>query len=121
MDLVKVDAIDPEPSQAVVDLRHDGDARHALSVGTRTHPRPDLRGDHHLFAPREVLQRPANDLLAGAVGIDVGGVKEVYANFERAPDDRPALLVVQSPRMRVPVRKAEMSCTRDRCAKLQVR
>ena len=46
---------------------------------------------------RVVEQRPADDLLAGAVGIDVGGVEEVDAEVERLLDERPALRLAERP------------------------
>ena len=58
-----------------------------------------LGGDHDLVAAGEILQRPADDLLAGAVGIDVGGIEEVDAEFQRPLDERPALLLVERPGM----------------------
>ena len=73
--------------------------RKDLVRSARPHPRPDLCGDDHLVAPREFLQRSTDDFLAGPAGIDIRGVEEVDAKFERTLDNRPALLVVQRPRM----------------------
>ena len=47
---------------------------------------------------REVAQRPADDLLAHALRVHVGGVEEGDAELERPPDERPAVLFVQHPR-----------------------
>jgi len=83
----------------VVDLGDDRLARQARAVGALEHAAVHLGGDHDLVAAGMLLQHPADDLLAGAVGIDVGGVEEVDAEFERAPDERPALLLGERPRV----------------------
>ena len=53
---------------------------------------------HDLVALREVLQRAADDLLADAARVHVGGVEEVDAVLEGALDERPAGRLVQHPR-----------------------
>ena len=83
VDLVQVDVVGAEPAQAGVDLGHDRLARQPGAVRARAHPAVDLGGDHDFVAPREVGQRTADDLLAGAVRVDVGGVEEVDAQVER--------------------------------------
>jgi hypothetical protein len=73
----------------------------------RVHAAVHLGGDHHLVAARVVEQRLADDLLAGAVGVDVGGVEEVDAEVERLPDERPARGLAHRPRVVAAVGRAE--------------
>ena len=79
VDHVDVHVVGAEPPQAVVDLGHDGLAGQALAVGPGAHRVPDLCADHHVVAVGVIVQRPAEDLLAGAERIQVGGVEEVDA------------------------------------------
>jgi hypothetical protein len=97
VDLVEVDVVGAQAAQAGVDLEHDGLARQPAPVGPLAHHAVHLGGQHHFFTPGEVVQRPPDDLLAGAVGVDVGGVEEVDARFDAALDERPALLLVERP------------------------
>ena len=89
----------PSRRQAGVDLGQDRLARQAAAVGARAHRAIDLGGDHDLVAPREILDRAAEDLLAAAEGIAIGGVEEIDAGFERLLDERPALLLAEAPGM----------------------
>jgi hypothetical protein len=58
----------------------------------------DLGRDHHRLAiDAEMLERPAEHLLAGPVRIDVGGVEEIDAGVERRLDERPRLVLLQRP------------------------
>jgi hypothetical protein len=97
VDLVQVDIVGAEAAQAVVDLGQDRLAGQARAVGARAHRVPDLGGDDDVVAVGEVLQRPAEDLLAGTLGVHVGGVEEVDARLDRVPDERAALLLAQRP------------------------
>jgi hypothetical protein len=63
-----------------------------------------LRGDHHLVAPCEILERAADDLLARAVGIDIGGIEECDAELQRSLDEGAALLLVEGPRLVAAIR-----------------
>jgi hypothetical protein len=67
MDLIQIDVIRPETPQAVVDFRHDRLARQTCAVLTRMHAAMDLGSQHDFVALRKVLQRAADDFLAGAV------------------------------------------------------
>src|SRR5690606_10179297 len=94
------------PREARVDRAEDGLARQAPAVGPLAPAEEHLRRDHHLVAPREIPQRPPEDLLAGAVGIAVGGVEEVDPRLDRAADERARIGLRQRPRMAAPVRVA---------------
>ena len=88
VDLVEVDMIEAEPLQAGGDLIHDMAAREADSVRPRPHPAAHLGGDDHVLAlDAEVAQGLADLNLGLAFGIDVGGVDEIDARFERAGDE----------------------------------
>src|SRR5208283_2429151 len=63
----------------------------------RTHRPPDLGRDDQVFPPRQVPQRPARDLLAGAQRVDVGRVEEVDAELEGALEEGPRLVLAQRP------------------------
>ena len=66
VDLVEVDVVGAEAPQARVDLLEDRLAREAVAVGPGAHRAVDLRGEHDVLAPREGLERAADDLLARA-------------------------------------------------------
>ena len=97
VDLVEVDVVGAEAAEAVVDLGHDGLARQAHGVAALAHRAPELGGDDDLVAVGHVGQGPPDDLLAGAVGVDVGGVEEVDAGVEGLGDEGPAGLLVEAP------------------------
>src|SRR6185295_13397367 len=80
-----------------VDLLHDRLARQPGAVRTGSHATVHLCGDHNLFAAREFGERAADDLLRGAVGIDVGGIEEVDAGLDGLADDRPAVFLAERP------------------------
>jgi hypothetical protein len=97
VDLVEVDVVGPESAQAVVDLGHDGLARQAGSVRPRSHPVVDLGRQHEIGAVGVLRQGAAEDLLAGTSRVDVGGVEEVDARFQRAADERAGGGLVEIP------------------------
>ncbi len=65
------------------------------------------------------MQRPADHLFAHPIGVDIGGVKEIDAQFQRALDEWPAVLFIQCPRMPLPAVRS--SCSPGRCARLSFR
>src|SRR5207244_9286016 len=93
----------PEAPQAGVDLDHDRLARQAGTVRSRPHPPVDLGRDDDLVAAGEILQRPAEDLLAAAKGIPVRRVEEIDAALERPLDEGTALLLAEAPGMIAPI------------------
>jgi len=99
MDLVEIDIIGAQAVQAVVDLGKDGAARQAGTVGAGPHARIDLGRQHDLLAPSEILDGAADDLLRRAVRIDIGGIEEGDAKFDRLAQQRPALVLWECPGM----------------------
>jgi len=89
VDLVEVDVVGTEAGEAVVDLRHDHLTGQARAVGSGPHPAVDLGREHDVVPAGEVAQRLADDLLAGTVGVDVGGVEEGDPGVQRLSDQRP--------------------------------
>jgi hypothetical protein len=83
MDLIEVDIIHTEPTQAVVNLGEDRLARQPGAIGAGTHPAVNLGGDDDLVAAREILDRAAQDFFTVAERIAVRGVEEIDARFER--------------------------------------
>src|ERR1700731_4138872 len=86
-------------TEAGVDLAHDCLSRQAAAVRTGTHPAIHFGRDDHLVAAGEVLDSPAEDLLAAAERITVRGVEEIDAAFERPLDERAGLLLGEAPGM----------------------
>ena len=78
----------------------------------------DLGRDHDLVSLREVAQGAADDLLARAVGVGVGGVEEIDAELEGSLDERPARFLVERPGMRLRAPARRSSCSRGRFARL---
>ena len=66
MDLIEVDIIHTQPTQAVVDLGEDRFARKTSAIGARTHPAVHLGGDDDLVAAREILDRAAENFFTVA-------------------------------------------------------
>src|SRR5262249_4333136 len=90
--------IHAEPSQAGIDLVQDRLARQAGAVRiVLAHLGADLGRDHQLLALAEILDRAAEDLLAGAERIDVRGVEEVDAELERLLDEGATVVLVEHP------------------------
>ena len=82
VDLVEVDVVGAQPPQAVLALLEDPAAGPAVHVRVLAHRPHELGREHDAVAP--VRDRLADDLLGLAGGVDVGGVDEVDAGFERA-------------------------------------
>jgi len=86
VDLVEVDVVGAQPRQAGIDLLQDRCAGEPGTVGAGPHPAVDLGGQHDVLAGGVLPQRPAGELLARALGVDVGGVEEVDPGVERGLD-----------------------------------
>ena len=97
MDLVEVDVVHAQPPQAGVNARHDRLTRQAARVQPLAQREENLGGDDHFVAVGEVADGAAQDFLAVAVGIGVGGVEEVDAQLQRALDKWTRLLFRQRP------------------------
>jgi hypothetical protein len=97
VDLVEVDVVGAEPGEAVIDLGHDRLAGEPFAVGAGPHGVAQLGGDHHVVAVREVLQRPAEDLLARALRVHVRGVEEVDARVQGVADQRARIGLAERP------------------------
>jgi hypothetical protein len=99
VNLVQVNEVSAEPGKAGVDLVQDRLARQPAAVGPIAHPAVHLGGDDELIAPRKFAQCAAHNLFARAIGIDVGGVEKVDAEFDCLPDQRAAGSFVECPRV----------------------
>ena len=97
VDLVEVDVVRAEAPQRGVDRLHDVLARQALGVGARSHRPMHLGRDHHLRSLGVFLERAADDLLARALRIDVGGVEEIDALLERLANEGARGLFLEHP------------------------
>ena len=60
-----------------------------------------------LVAPREIPDRPADNLFRCSVRINVGGVEKIDAKFERLLDQRAARLLAHRPGVTAALRNAE--------------
>jgi hypothetical protein len=121
MDLIEIDVIGAEPPQARVDLGHDRPARQAGPVRARAHPPVHLGRDHDLVAAREILQRPAEDLLAGAVRIDIRRVEEIDASLQGPLDEGAAFLFVERPGVTAPIGYAVAHAAKAKARHIQAR
>ena len=75
MDLVEVDIIGAEPAQALIDLEEDVFAGQTGAIRTGAHSIKDLSGDDHFLASREIVERAAENLLALADPVAIGGIE----------------------------------------------
>ncbi len=78
--LEEVEVVGAEAAQGGVDGGGEAGAGGAGVVGAVAGGQAGLGGDQHLVAA--ALDRPAEDLLGGAVGVDVGGVEEGDAGVD---------------------------------------
>src|SRR5262245_13798433 len=97
MNLIQVDVVGAQAFEAGVDLPQDVFARQTDVVWTVAHLSEHLGRNYNLLALGKILERTTQYFLAGAVGIDIGGVEEINSQFERAFDERSALNFVQCP------------------------
>ncbi len=93
VNLVQVDPLGPQPSQARLDFTGDPTARVARHVGISPHGGVHLGGQYHPVAPTPG-QRLAHDLLGLTRRIDIGGVHEIDAGVQRGVDDADAVVMV---------------------------
>src|SRR5207249_570082 len=99
MDLIKVDVIRAEPAQAVVDRMHDVLAGQSAVIRVVTHRHINFGGNDEPVAARcKILQRAAENLLALAYGVHIGGIEVIDAHIERFLDEWPSLFLVENPR-----------------------
>ena len=114
VDLIEIDMIEAEPLQAAGDLIHDVAARKADGVRARPHPAAHLGGDDDVLAlDAEVAQGLAELNLGLALGIDVGGVDEIDARFERAGDERGGRGLIE----RADIAPERRRCRRERSSR----
>ena len=90
MRLVEVDRLDPEPPQRGIQRVAEVPARETDVVGAVAHRKAPLGREHDLAAYlRRLLGEPApDDLLRGAVAVDVGGVDQGAARLEEGVELR---------------------------------
>ena len=85
VNLVEVDVVGAEAFEAALYGIHDVPARGADVVRAFADAAVALRGDHHVGALHaDILQRLAEQRFRTALGIDVRGVDEIDAGFQRA-------------------------------------
>src|SRR5512132_2051943 len=92
MDLVEVDPIRLQSSQARVDRLNEPASRIATSIAALAHVKTGLRRQHNLIS--SPAQCPADDLFGLPVGVNVRGVDEVDAVLDRNLDHANAFLVI---------------------------
>ena len=88
----QVDAVGPQPLEAGLQSPDQVEARNTLGVGIRADLHARLGGQNDLVA--HVCQRFAENRLAPAFGIDIRGVNEVDAGFDRPAGDADRFIVV---------------------------
>src|SRR5674476_929898 len=72
----------------------------------------NLRGEDDFVTVREILQSTADDLFTGAIRVDVRGIEEVDACFDRLLDEGPALVLRWTPRVVAAFRISEGHATK---------
>jgi hypothetical protein len=104
MDLVEIDVMGAEPSEGGIHLLEDGLAGEALPAGAVVHLAEHLGCQHDVLAAGVTLDGATNELLGGAVLIDVRGVPERDAHLDGLDEERLGCVVVKGPPMRVGTR-----------------
>ena len=92
MHLVDVDHVGAQPPQRAFDGPADVVARAARVVGALVHLLAELRREHDAVAAP--FERAADEVLAHALPVDVGGVEERDPVLERRVDHRDGRVVV---------------------------
>ena len=119
MDLQQIDILHIQAAQAVINGAQD--LRPGEAFRQIAYLMVNLGGNHHLLAAGKIAQRPANNLFAAAVGVAVGGIKEVNAAFEGVFDDRTAALFRQRPGVFTPVRFTKGHAAQAKTGNLKIR
>ncbi len=95
MQLVEIDPVGAEPLERRVDRLEHVPARQAAIVGIVGHGAVELGRDHDLMTCLTVVEKAAEDLLAFAQRILVGGVEEIDPGIERRVKKRTPLFFRQ--------------------------
>jgi len=113
VDLVEVDVVGLEALEALIEFEEDLLAAETLGVGVVAHCVEELGGDNGVFAFGVGFEEAAEDLLAGAYGVDVGGVEEVDAEVKGLFEEGLAFGLVEGPGVAAWTQRA---CGRDAVA-----
>ncbi len=99
MQPVQIDVVGLQTPKRVFTLPNDSFAARAACIGiTRIQVAAELGGEHQPVAPRFVAPNViANDLFRVALGVKVGGVEEVAAEFGVTVDDLLRLFDARAP------------------------
>ena len=97
MDLIQIDIVGRQAPERSLDRQHDVFSRKAAIVRTGTHRKEDFGGDDHIVATCELAQRTSDNRLRKPDGVDIRGVKEIDAPFNRPLEERTGLFFVQYP------------------------
>ena len=119
MNLQQVDVIHVQAPEAVVNGTQDLRARKALRQVA--HRVVHLGGNDDVIPTGKIAQGAADNLLAAAVGVAVGGVKEVNAALDGAFDNRTAALFRQRPGVVPPIGLAKGHAAQAKSGNLKVR
>jgi hypothetical protein len=119
VDLVEVDVVRAQPSEAVLALGDDPATRVPPGVGVLAHRAVDLGGQHDGI-PVQGGEGLTHDLLGLTEGVDVGRVDEVDAGVHRSLDDADRVVVVLvAPRPehhRPETERADLDSSTSKCA-----
>jgi len=118
VDLQQVDVIHVQAAQAVIDGAQD--LRPGQPFGEIADLMVNLRRNDDLITTGKIAQGAAHDLLAAAVGVAIGGVKEVNAALKGAFDDGAAALFWQRPGVIPAVRLAKRHAAQAKSGNLEV-
>ena len=97
VDLIEVDVVSAQTLEALVEFKEDLFAGKTFGVGVVAHGVEELGGDDGVFALGVGLEEAAEELFAGAYGVDVGGVEEVDAEVEGLLEEGLAVGLVEGP------------------------
>src|SRR4051794_5346927 len=81
-------------------------ARQPGTVWARAHAVINLGRDDDFLAAREIADRAAEYLLALAERVAVGGIEEIDAGLDGAPEERAAFFLAQRPLMKTAIAAA---------------
>src|SRR6185312_17431091 len=98
MDLVQINVIHSQSSQAVINRVQDVLAREPLLVGIVAQRKENFSSDDNTVSRwPKILERASQNLLAHAQRVHVCSIEKIDAQLQRALDERAAFIFFQDP------------------------
>jgi hypothetical protein len=97
VNLIEVDEVGLEALETLIQFKKNGFAGEAAAVGLLAHEALDFGGEDDGFAAGVGFEEAAENGLAVAAGVDVGGIEEIDAQIESLAEKGLAVGFIESP------------------------